>query len=127
MIIRNWFVPGQTEQYAACAEESERTLCRMAENRLRYPADLRAEAGERYRTYLRAHVWTVCETAVQERELERLFFLCGEGLVARETMEACIRLASELEWAEGTAELLRLMEKFFSRERKQSRYTFDDF
>ena len=111
----------------ACAEESEHTLCRMAENRLRYPADLRPEAKERYRTYLRAHVWTVCDAAVRERETERLFFLCREELMTRETLEACIQLASGLEWAEGTAELLGFMEKFFPRERKQTRYAFDEF
>ena len=111
----------------ACAEESEQTLCRLAENRLRYPIDLRADAKERYRTYLRTHVWTVCQEAVRERGVERLLFLCEEGLVCREELEKSIRLASKLEWAEGAAELLRLTERFFPREQKKERYSFDDF
>ena len=111
----------------ACAEESEQTLCRLAENRMRYPIDLREEARERYGTYLRAHAWKVCEAAVRERAVERLLFLCEEGLMVRDTLEACVRLASETCWAEGTAELLGLMERFFPLEKKRARYTFDDF
>ena len=110
----------------ACAEESERTLCRLAENRLRYPVDLKQEARERYEEYLRMHVQVLCEWALQERALERILFLGEAGFATREVWRSCIRRASELGWAEGAAQLLGMTEMYFPQEKKE-RYSFDDF
>lgn len=111
----------------ACAEEREKTLCRLAMNRLRYPVDLGAEVRELYEAYVRAHAGAICEAAVRAEEEEIVWFLCEQGLLTAADIDRCIRLATEQEWAKGAAGFLRAKEQFFAPKPVEERYSFDDF
>lgn len=110
----------------ACAEESERTLCRLAYNRLRYPVDLGEKECEAYEEYISKHVKHVCATAVVAREMEQIAFLCERRLFTDMDMQMCIRMATESDWPEGSAYFLRLKEQHFAK-KAEDRYAFDDF
>lgn len=111
----------------ACAEESEKTLCRLAMNRLRYPVNLGAEAGRRYEDYIRAHAGAVCAAAARERDMQPVLFLCERGLGVRSNLEEGMHLSADLDWAEGAAWFLRLLEQFFPKKSAENRYGFEDF
>lgn len=111
----------------ACVEESERTLCRLAVNRLLFPVDLGEEECKLYVKYIRAHADYICERVVKERDMGRIQFLAEQKLLDKSDMENCIRLAAKEEWAEGSAYFLRLKEQYFSAQKKGDRYSFDDF
>lgn len=111
----------------ACAEETEKTLCRLAMNRLRYPVNLGEGARRLYEDYIRGHAGAVCATAAKRRDMQPVCFLCEQGLCDRGNLEEGIRLAAELDWAEGTAWFLRLLEQFFPKKPAESRYEFEDF
>lgn len=111
----------------ACAEESEKTLCPLALNRLRYPVDLRGDAKELYENYIRAHADAVFAEAVKKRDMQSVLFLCERGLCGRGDVERGARSAVEADWAEGSAWFLRLLEQFFPQKSAGSRYEFEDF
>lgn len=111
----------------ACVEEREKTLCRLALNRLRYPVELGAKERELYEAYVRAHAGAVCESAVRAKEEETIRFLCEQGLLTAMDIDLCIRLAAEQEWAKGAAAFLRVKEEFFAPKPVEERYSFDDF
>ena len=111
----------------ACAEESEKTLCEMAMNRLRYPVGLTTEAKNQYEAYVRAHMETICRKAVGDRDIGLLEFLCKSTLVEAVHMDKCVLFATEYEWAEGGAYILRLKTQYFAPADRTGRYSFDDF
>ena len=111
----------------ACAEEKESTLCEMSMNRLRYPIGLTAEAKAQYEAYVRTHMEAICQKAVRDRDMELLEFLCKSKLAEPMHMDNCTRLASEHEWAEGGAFVLRLKTQYFAPAIRTGRYEFDDF
>lgn len=111
----------------ACAEESEKTLCEMSMNRLRYPVDLAEEARKQYEEYVKAHLDGICETAVQSREQDVLEFLCKNKLVEKTDLDYWAQLAAACEWAEGGALILQLKAKYFAMTSRASRYEFDTF
>ena len=111
----------------ACAEETEKTLCEMAINRLRYPIGLSNAAKIQYETYTKAHLEYVCRTMIKNREMEAIDFLCKSNLAEKSTLEFCAGFAAECEWAEGGAFILRLKEQYFPQVKKSSRYDFDEF
>lgn len=111
----------------ACVEEKEETLCRLALNRLCYPADLGTEQRRLYAGYLTEHSEALCEMLVKARDRALAEFLCGERIFVRADLECCIRYAADDEWAEGSAYFLRLLNQYFSREDVSSRYAFEDF
>lgn len=111
----------------ACAEESEKTLCRLAYDRLCYPIDLGKNERELYEDYIHAHTGYVCTAAVKRRDMEQVRILCEIGLLEKADMEHCIQWAAECDWAEGAAYFLRLKEQHFPTKKAEDRYTFDDF
>lgn len=111
----------------ACAEEREETLCEIVMNRLQYPVGLSEKSEEQYAEYVKAHLHTVCYSAVRERNHEILEFLCKKQLMTIIGLEQAVCLAAEQEWAEGSALLLHLKAQYFSEKVKKSRYEFDDF
>lgn len=111
----------------ACAEETEQTLCEMAMNRLRYPVGLTVEACETYSEYVREHLEVIYKNMASERDLSGIEFLCEQKLMTQVALEACIRFMASCEWAEGSAYVLRLKERYFPQKIKQNRYEFDDF
>ena len=110
----------------ARAEESERTLCSLALNRLRYPVELGVAEKELYMEYLRGHAMAVCKDAALRRKVRPVQFLCEMGLACRSDLEEAIRVCAKAEWAEGTASFLRFVEKYFPRTQGE-RYGFADF
>lgn len=111
----------------ACAEESEKTLCEMSMNRLRYPVDLTKEAQKQYEEYVKAHLDAICGTAILNRDSDVLEFLCKSKLVEQTDLSNCAQKAAECEWAEGGAIILRLKAKYFAMDSRARRYEFDDF
>lgn len=111
----------------ACAEESERTLCRLALDRLRYSVELTGQASMWYESYVREHVHAVCSAAVRERSTDVVLFLCERGLIGRSGLEACVGMSAETEWVEGTAVFLRFIQEFFPQTAQEDRYAFDEF
>lgn len=105
----------------ACVEESENTLFKMALNRLQYPCGLSKKHEEVYRSYVKEHLPFCADVLTEQRDLQTLRFLCRAKLLCGETLFSCIRKASEKDWTEGTAELLRQA----SLEEKKDRYDFD--
>ena len=107
----------------AAAEESPVTLCLMAVNRLCYPVGLLKEAEERYRSYIREREELLVEELVRERSLECLEILFRENLLTERGKKISIQSASEHNWTEGTASMLRLRQKTADRAAKD-RYSF---
>ena len=111
----------------ACAEEKEHTLCAMAINRLRYPIGLTETAKMQYEAYVHTHMDAICKDAVSNRDMELLEFLCKNSLAGQVHIDNCALLASEQEWAEGGAFILRLKAQYFATVTKEKRYSFDAF
>lgn len=111
----------------ACAEEKEQTLCALAMNRLRYPAELGRAERDLYEAYISGHVDTICAWAVRECDEETVWFLCEQGLMTTQSLDECIRLATEAEWVKGAAGFLRTKEQFFAPKPVEERYSFDEF
>lgn len=110
----------------ACAEESARTLCHMAVNRLCYPVGLSQEAKERYQSYIGQKEGTLVRELVKSRNLEFLEILFRQNILTEAGKTESIREASGQNWPEGAASLLRLQKETAS-DKKQERYSFDDF
>lgn len=111
----------------ACAEEREKTLCRIAMNRLLYPVELGETERILYEGYIGTHAGAVCASAVCAQDEETVWFLCEQGLLTAVDIDVCIRLATEQEWAKGAASFLRAKERFFPPKPVEERYSFDDF
>ena len=111
----------------ACAEEKEKTLCEMSMNRLRYPVDLTDGARKQYEGYVKEHLDVIGGSAVRNRDISVLEFLCKSKLAKQADLDKYARLAAECEWAEGGAFILRLKAQYFATASRASRYAFDDF
>lgn len=110
----------------AAVEESPRTLCRMAVDRLCYPVGLKSQARERYQNYLRGQEGLLLTELVKNRDLERMERLFRGKHLTESGQEKGIRLASDYNWPEGAASLLRWKMETEDR-KKKDRYSFDDF
>lgn len=110
----------------ACDEEREKTLCAMAMNRLRWPAGLGETAKRQYENYVAEHASDIARQAVLRRDAAPVSFLCESGLLDRAGITAAIACASETEWAEGTAHLLRLKERYYPQKSVRERYRLPD-
>lgn len=111
----------------ACAEENEKTLCEMSMNRLRYPVDLMEEARKQYEGYVKEHLDAICRSAVQNREIDVLEFLCKSKLAEQADLDKCAQLAAKQEWVEGGVLILRLKAQYFAPASRADRYSFEDF
>ncbi len=110
----------------ACIEESERTLCRMAYDRLRYPVDLETDKWEAYDQYLKDHAEVFFMEGVKKQDLAVVSFLSESGYVDPALYEQGITLAASAGWVHGSSYLI---------EQKRTRtsggiasmYSFDEF
>lgn len=109
----------------ACAEESPKTLCEMAVNRLCYPAGLSREAESRYRNYVHEQEDLLVKNLVKNRNLELLEILFSKKILTSRGREKSIALASGEGWPEGAASLLFWNQGL--REQRKDRYSFEDF
>lgn len=108
----------------ACVEEHAKTLQKIVCARLRYPVDMKEEAQRMYETYTRAHEEEMMDALVREKSLDTIQYFCEKRYFTQQAMTQGIQTASEMEWAEGTASLLRLKQEFFA---EKERYVFEDF
>lgn len=106
----------------ASAEESPAALCRMAVNRLCYPVGLSREAGERYQSCILQREDLLVQKLVKSRRLELLEILFREKLLTEAGREKSIRSASEQDWPEGAAAMLRIRHKAAA---VSDRYSFE--
>lgn len=109
----------------ACVDESERTLGQMAENRLRYPAELSAARREQYENYIRSHDGVLAVMRAKKRNLDSLRFLCNQNLLSAEAVTEAILTCSRMGWAEGAASLMQYKNEMTRV--KKNRYEFDEF
>ncbi len=109
----------------ASAEESGRTLRRLALTRLRYPIDMGGRALELYKAYVTDHRIEIAEELAGEKDLAYLQCLCEKQLLSADALEAAIGTAAVMGWAEGTAALLCMKRQYFRP--SADRYQFDDF
>lgn len=110
----------------ACVEESERTLGRMAKNRLMYPFALSEKNALMYRAYLGKHITGFTRDAVEERDFGTLLFLCENALLGGNDLKEAVRYASELEWAKGAANLMQILTGG-KEEKSGDGYEFEEF
>ena len=129
---RQCFKEGKIELFAydgvfarACADESERTLAQMAENRLRYPAELSAAKREQYENYIRSHDREIAVLRAKERNLDSLQFLCNQKLLSGEAVTEAALACARMEWAQGAAGLMQYKNEMVKEQK--SRYEFDEF
>jgi hypothetical protein len=110
----------------ARAEESVKTLCRMAWFRLYYPAGLREEPKAVYEEYIKENAAKAGEYLVEEKNLELLCFAGEQRYFGEREIAGCIRYAAEQSWTEGAGMLLQYQSRWFAGE-KQDEYAFDAF
>lgn len=110
----------------ARAEETERTLLKMAGARLRYPAGLSEPAKEAYREYVKTHAAGLGSIWVMEQNLDMMHFLCREGLFPSVYLDEAVGIAVRMKWTEGAASLMRWKREYLEHG-KEDRYGFDDF
>lgn len=111
----------------ACVDESEVTLGRLALDRVRYAAELSETPRGLYEAYLKAHGGYLIRRITDDRDLELAEYCCSRKFVTREDVAACAVRAGKVDWAEGAAALLHLMQQYFSEKTPDERYSFDDF
>ena len=109
----------------ATAEESPETLCHMAVNRLCYPAGRSQEAEDRYRSYIREREDLLLRMLVETRSLELLEIAFRMRILSEQGRAAGIRMASEQNWPEGTASMLRMQHRMAAEQTEVDRYSFD--
>ena len=111
----------------ACVDESEVTLGRLALDRVRYAAELSETPRGLYEAYLKAHGGYLIRRITDDRDLELAEYCCSRKFVTREDVAACAVRAGKVDWAEGAAALLHLMQQYFPEKTPDERYSFDDF
>ena len=110
----------------ACVTEPVTSLCRMAFDRLYYPIDLLENQKKLYEDYIKLESGDLMTRLILERKLEQIHFLLENGYVEEQVLENAILTATEQEWAEGTASLIRWKTEYGKKD-TADRYSFDDF
>ncbi len=110
----------------ACKEESVRTLCTMAKNRIQYSVGLEEKAKKGYISYLQSHAEDLIKDLVQKRQLDCLECFFKKEYLPMKWLVECIAMASESGWTQGAASMLRWQQEKKKKTVKE-RYTFEDF
>lgn len=103
----------------ACVGESEKTLCRIALDRLCIPFALLPEAQGIYSAYLAAHAASAAAPLIARRDTESLQLVLK--LADEESRRQIALACSQSGWSEGAALTLG-----GQRPRRQKTYDFDD-
>ena len=103
----------------ACVGESEKTLCRIALDRLCIPYALLPEAQGIYSAYLAAHAASAAAPLIARRDTESLQLVLK--LADEESRRQIALACSQSGWSEGAALTLGSQ-----RPRRQKTYDFDD-
>lgn len=103
----------------AVANEFPDTCAKIAVNRLRTPAELRENAREQYRSYLKEHGREILAQAVREDDLALIRLFAEETLLDQTLLEDTVTLAAKEERAEIGSFLMNYrMEHFRPKRRK---------
>lgn len=126
--MRNCFRDGMLnyEEYDKCydktmAEESDENLCRIAENRLRWPVHLKDFYREQYRKALEKRMKIALRISVRERDLETLQYLCEAFKIDTMLLDQAMDQAIGQEWAEGASFFMEVK----SKASKEESFDFD--
>lgn len=103
-------------------EEPEEILIHMALLRLLYPWNLGEEEKARYLKYLKCQEEGVFKLGIEKRNMDVMEFLYGQKDYFGSKLNYGIALASQKEWAEGAAFLLRWKQETAAG--RASRYEF---
>lgn len=115
----------------ACVGESEKTLVRMAWNRLAFPCELSRKNRAMYEAYIRENASYAAKELIAGQEMVRecrhwiIEKLICSGCLDRKTVEEMILMASDQGDAELSASLIDWKGRYYPEEKK-SRYAFDD-
>ena len=110
----------------ACAEESQKTLCRLAFDRLHYPYQLSDANRIQYVEYILAHGEVLCQQLIHDKQLDDLLFLFREKLISPQNIQYALTLAAQTGWSEGSAGILH-WKQLSSQSHLRTRYEFDAF
>ena len=91
--------------------ESDRNICRIALNRLRWPVSLSGEAEELYIRAVKGRLSEAACMMIRHRDLEGLGFLCSRLDPSREELFSWMQEMIASEWGEGNACLLEEVHK----------------
>lgn len=99
------------KKYDQCFEnaltvESESSLCQIALHRLSWPNDLTAEFEAAYEAILRKHLNIAVASAIRERDMELLLFLCRRLSFTTMEFTQAITACTEADWAQAAARLM---------------------
>lgn len=111
----------------ACAEESKKTLCRLAADRLAYPVNLSGQAGERYRRFLAGQQSTLVELLVKQRDIAAIREFACKEILNGDGMMTAAWLAAETEWVQGAAELLTFNKELAEQKNGEDQYAFEEW
>lgn len=109
----------------ACRIESERVLCRIALNRLRWPDSLGVDFRASYESILQKHFETAVSLAVTERDFALLSYLFTECSLNTISFTLATQQAIDAGWGEGAAFLMDAQNKH--RKAIPKDFSFDDF
>lgn len=119
------FLPGAYDAIfeKACAEETDKTLCQMALCRLKTPVQLEENARNQYYNYLHENPTALTQLLCQKRDLSEMVVALEQKLLSDEGRGELVCLATEQDWVEGMAYLLRSQVRDVTVE---ERYSLDD-
>ena len=105
--------------------EEEKTLCKMAAMRLKFPFDLKEEKKE-YLDYLLAHMESMTDWMIEEKETGLWKELGEQGNIRKKDYELFLKKVIDARWTEGVRMLLKWKEAW-QKEKEEEEYGFEDF
>ncbi len=110
-----------------CIEESTKTLCHFAWNRILYPIELSEYNQKTYLTYLKEHIHFWAMEILKHDELDLIFQykkMVEIGLMDKDTINTLIEEASKLDLIELTTHLIQWKKEYFQ---SNNNYEFEEF
>lgn len=107
--------------YRAVAEDTVKTVSKMAFGRLMFPYKLSKEAKEKYTTYLKKNVTEIMVLLTEDEEIEKIRFLVNEKIVSEEAFLLAVECATKQGKTEVLSVLMDEKRKAFPKKKK----TFD--
>lgn len=119
-------------KYDACFDnalktESEKTLCRIALCRLRWPAGLSGAQKYIYQKALLDRLATAAALAIEDRDLPLLTFIFTRLSPGKPAIEAVLAQCINADWGEAAAFLIEQSRQFCQNSMLDKNYDFDEF
>ena len=135
--IFEWFARGSGYRYRQCfldgsinyreydsllpvakAEDNEKTVVKIAMERIRYPYQLSESAQEQYMQYLKEHNRFVCQLSIQNDWAECIEFMAQNHLMGPEDIDYAIALANKSQRGEILSFLMDYRHTHFEKQEK---------